>query len=53
MVNYLYRLDQVERNHEAFVNERRVVASSSVDKLARASLLARRELQLPLEAAAI
>ncbi len=43
MVNYLYRLDQVERNHEAFVNERRVVASSSVEKLAKASLAAKRE----------
>lgn len=55
MVNYLYRLDQVERNHEAFVNERRVVASSAVEKLAKASPLARSSeaQQLPLEAAAL
>jgi malonyl-CoA decarboxylase len=35
MVNYLYRLDQVERNHEDFVNEGRVVSSRRVDALLR------------------
>ncbi|MEO1092376.1 MAG: malonyl-CoA decarboxylase [Pseudomonadota bacterium] len=37
MVNYLYRLDQVERNHEAFVNDKKVVASRAVDQLVKAS----------------
>jgi malonyl-CoA decarboxylase len=35
MVNYLYRLDQVEQNHEIFIHEHRVVASSDIRKLAR------------------
>jgi malonyl-CoA decarboxylase len=35
MVNYVYRLDQVERNHEDFVNRGRVVSSRRVDALAR------------------
>jgi malonyl-CoA decarboxylase len=35
MVNYLYRLDQVERNHEDFVNKGRVVSSRRVDGLVR------------------
>ena len=35
MVNYLYELDQIERNHEAFVNKNEVAASSAVRRLAR------------------
>jgi malonyl-CoA decarboxylase len=35
MVNYVYRLDQVERNHEDFVNKGRVVSSRRVDALVR------------------
>jgi len=35
MVNYLYRLDDIEKNHEAFANEGEVVASSAVKKLLR------------------
>ncbi|WP_018700033.1 malonyl-CoA decarboxylase [Amorphus coralli] len=35
MVNYLYRLPDIEKNHEAFVNDRKVAASSAVTKLAR------------------
>jgi malonyl-CoA decarboxylase len=35
MVNYVYDLDDVERNHEEYVNRRRVVASSAVEKLAK------------------
>lgn len=35
MVNYLYRLDDVENNHEIYVKEHRVVASSRLKKLAR------------------
>ena len=35
MVNYLYDLDDIEKNHEAFAENRTVVASSAVRKLAR------------------
>jgi malonyl-CoA decarboxylase len=33
MVNYLYRLDDIEKNHEAFANDGEVVASGAVKKL--------------------
>ena len=33
MVNYLYDLDEIERNHEAFVNRSQIAASSAVKKL--------------------
>jgi malonyl-CoA decarboxylase len=35
MVNYLYRLAEVEANHEAYTGEARVAASSAVKSLAR------------------
>ena len=35
MVNYVYDLDDVERNHEEYVNRHRVVASNVVEKLAK------------------
>jgi malonyl-CoA decarboxylase len=35
MVNYVYDLGDVERNHEEYVNRHRVVASGAVDRLAR------------------
>jgi malonyl-CoA decarboxylase len=35
MVNYVYRLDEVERNHEAYVKEHQVVASARLAALAR------------------
>ena len=37
MVNYLYELDQLERNHEAFVNRQEVVAARSVVQLAKSA----------------
>ena len=37
MVNYVYDLGAVERNHEEYVNKRHVVCSSAVEKLARAA----------------
>ncbi len=40
MVNYVYRLDEVEANHEAFVREGAIAASHSIKKLARDSDLA-------------
>ncbi len=36
MVNYAYDLDDVERNHEEYVNRRRVVASGAVERQAKA-----------------
>jgi malonyl-CoA decarboxylase len=36
MVNYLYRLDDIEKNHEAYANEGEVTASSTVKKLLKA-----------------
>ena len=41
MVNYVYRLKDVERNHEAYANKHVVVASPSLALLARESVLAR------------
>jgi len=41
MVNYLYQLDQLERNHEAFVNRKQVVAARAVAQLAKAAPLLR------------
>jgi malonyl-CoA decarboxylase len=34
MVNYLYRLDRIERNHEAYAGEGKVTASSAIRSLA-------------------
>ncbi len=41
MTNYVYRLKDVERNHEAYANKHAVVASPGLSLLARESLLAR------------
>jgi malonyl-CoA decarboxylase len=35
MANYVYRLEEVEENHDRYFREHRVVASSAVHKLAR------------------
>jgi malonyl-CoA decarboxylase len=35
MVNYLYDLDDIEKNHEAYAGGHRVVASSAVRRLLR------------------
>jgi len=35
MVNYLYDIAQIERNHEAFAREGRVIASRAVERLLR------------------
>ncbi len=43
MVNYVYRLKDVERNHERFVKEHVVVASHDIERLARGCLLAAEE----------
>ena len=36
MVNYLYDLDYIERNHEAYAQQRTIVAASSVSRLVTA-----------------
>ena len=41
MVNYVYRLDDVERNQEAYASESRIVASRRFGVLAKDSLLMR------------
>ena len=41
MVNYVYRLGSVERNHEAYARDRTIVASRRFHALARESLIAR------------
>ena len=38
MVNYLYDLDDIETNHEAYAESRTVVASSAVQRLLRPPL---------------
>jgi len=45
MVNYVYRLKDVERNHEAYANKHLVVASPGLALLARESPLARPEVK--------
>ncbi|MGE5096811.1 MAG: malonyl-CoA decarboxylase [Betaproteobacteria bacterium] len=35
MVNYVYDLDDVEKNHEEYMNRHRVVCSGAIEKLAR------------------
>jgi malonyl-CoA decarboxylase len=40
MVNYLYDLDDIEKNHEAYAENRRVVASSAVRRLLRGAVSA-------------
>ncbi|HET7200912.1 MAG TPA: malonyl-CoA decarboxylase [Burkholderiales bacterium] len=45
MVNYVYRLEDVERNHEAYARDRRVVAARRFEVLARESFAARRAAQ--------
>jgi len=35
MVNYLYEIDQIEKNHEAYANKNEVVASAAGRRLAR------------------
>jgi malonyl-CoA decarboxylase len=35
MVNYLYRLAEIEDNHEAYTGEGKVAASSALTRLAK------------------
>jgi hypothetical protein len=43
MVNYVYRLDDVERNPEVYARDRHVVAARRFEVLARESLATHRE----------
>ena len=40
MVNYIYDLDQIEQNHEAYAEDDQVVASKDVKQLAKQKLVA-------------
>lgn len=42
MVNYLYRLDEVEHNHELYVREQKVAASRELRRLAQECVLSQR-----------
>src|SRR5579883_738271 len=37
MVNYLYELDEIEKNHEAYAKQRTVIAAGAVKRLVRGS----------------
>jgi len=37
MVNYLYELDDIEKNHEAYAKQRTVIAASAVTRLVKGS----------------
>jgi malonyl-CoA decarboxylase len=39
MVNYLYDLEEIEKNHEAYAEGRTIVAATSIKRLARYSAL--------------
>jgi malonyl-CoA decarboxylase len=41
MVNYVYRLEEVERNHEAYAKEHRVIASRRLEALSKEPLIPR------------
>jgi malonyl-CoA decarboxylase len=47
MVNYLYDLGHIEKNHEAFAEKGEVVASSTVRKTLRTDLPARELVPAP------
>ena len=47
MVNYLYDLEQVTKNHEDFVSEGKVIASKEIEKLAKAFKLESRAVGEP------
>jgi len=40
-VNYVYRLADVERNHEAYMKEYRIIASRQIELLAKQAELGR------------
>lgn len=47
MVNYLYDLDDIEKNHEVYANQREVIASSAVRRLARSGTRGRLQVPAP------
>ncbi|HTQ74608.1 MAG TPA: malonyl-CoA decarboxylase [Burkholderiales bacterium] len=50
MVNYVYRLDDVERNHETYARDHHIVATRRFEVLARESLAAPKEKSPPVPA---
>jgi len=50
MVNYVYRLDDVERNHEVYARDGHVVASRRFEVLAEDSIVAKRAAVQPVPA---
>jgi malonyl-CoA decarboxylase len=44
MVNYLYDLDEIEKNHEAYANHGKIAASSAVRRLLKAETRPRPQL---------
>jgi malonyl-CoA decarboxylase len=42
LVNYVYRLSEVERNHESYVKDYKIVASRAIESLAKESVVTRR-----------
>jgi malonyl-CoA decarboxylase len=47
MVNYLYRLEDIEKNHEAYANQGEIAASSAVKKLLKAEGRRLLDMRLP------
>jgi malonyl-CoA decarboxylase len=47
MVNYLYRLEDIEKNHEAYANQGEVAASSAVKKLLKSEGRRLLDMRLP------
>jgi hypothetical protein len=43
MVNYLYPLHDVERNHELYTKEYRIAASRQIESLAKQSIFMRKK----------
>jgi malonyl-CoA decarboxylase len=43
MVNYVYRLADVERNHELYMKQYKIVASRQIESLAKESVFLRRD----------
>jgi malonyl-CoA decarboxylase len=41
MANYVYRLPELDRNHEIFANDHRVLSSQRIERLARQAVLVR------------
>jgi hypothetical protein len=52
MANYVYRLSEVEANHEAYARDRTIIATRRLEQLAKDSLLALGSARPPAPSAA-